>query len=243
MNAEAPSTEPQAKDKDPGPIPRIEVERSGKCIKVYDTPAKLREDLLKGVVARTDKARTVTQKDVEAKTEPEWKTVEAFALANKELRGLYRPVWDYTLKYMWYGALAGFAIKALDTTLLIAQVDEHAFIAWLIVIGGVFASAKWGMVAIVPALIVPPMMGVRANLFITLIGTALVGFLFGAPSGAVAGTVVGHIKRSKAETAPDADPEGGRPYLLGIALPIAFLAAFVPLYLWLMEKGIEWLSK
>lgn len=96
---------------------------------------------------------------------------------------------------------------------------------------------------IIPALIVPPIMGVKANLFVTMITTALAKFLFGVPLCAVAGTVVGHIKKSKAETVPDADPEGRRPYLLGIALPIAFLAAFTSLYLWLTKKGVEWLSK
>ena len=223
------------------PIPRIEVQQSGKPIAVYDTAAKLREDILKGVVAKTDKARTVTQTDKQAKADPKWQTVEAFALAHKELRSLYRPVWDYTLRFAWYGTLAGFAIKALDTTLLIGQIDDRALMAWLIVLGGLLASAKWPM-AFVPAVIIPPMLGVKANLFITLMATALVGFLFGAPLGMIVGTVVGHAKKAKAMTAPDAEPEGRRPYLLGVVWPIAFLAALVPCYLWLMEQMVKWMS-
>ena len=64
----------------------------------------------------------------------------------------------------------------------------------------------------------------------------LVGAVFGAPSGMVVGTIVGHFQKRTAIMAIDAQPEGVRPYVLGLVAPLAFLAVAVPAWIWMSVK-------
>lgn len=223
-------------------VQKIEVQLASGVTRHYETAAQLREQIMSGAVAGADQARRIEQTGTETKPLGKPKTVQEFACANAELRDLYRPVWHTALRFAGYGALAGIALKALDTTVLAFHVDERLGVAWLVTLGCVLATGRWPL-AIIGAIAIPIVFGVKANLFIAVLSMALVGVLFGAPAGLIVGTLVGHFKRTKAVRAPDAGPEGSRPYWLGLALPAAFLVAWTVAYLWLMEEAVEWLGK
>lgn len=164
------------------------------------------------------------------------------AIANADLRSLYRPIWDYTLKYLWCGAIAGFVLKAIDTTMTIFSLNKATGIVWLVILGSLL-SAKDLPFAPFIAMIISLKFGVKANLFITVLTTIPVGFLFGAPLVMVVGTVLGHFKRIKAAKAPDVISEGRRLYILGILAPIIFLMVLIPLYYWFNIKMLDRIQK
>jgi len=212
---------------------------SGKT-QTYASPRDLREDILRGIVSKSMKARTVAIDKNGKRKESKWSSVERIAAKNAELESLYRPVWAYTMKYLWYGTLAGFVLKALHTTLTIFAADETAGIVWLVVLGSLLFIKKWPFAPVVAVIVSSRL--VKANLFITVLATMLVGFVFGGPAGMVIGTLVGHSRKGSCPVAPDAEPEGLRPYLLGVVLPLIILAIAVPLYIWLNWKMAQWRS-
>ncbi len=77
--------------------------------------------------------------------------------------------------------------------------------------------------------------------FAALLATVIIGCLFGCPLGMIVGTVVGYFKAKKIALAPDAEPEGQKPYLLGIVLPFAILIIVVPLYIRLNLLLLSWI--
>lgn len=231
-----------AEEKKAQAVQKIEVELSSEKTRIYDSAAELREAILKSEVSKSFRARTVEYEKDNPKPDQKWSTVETIAVSNAGLRSLYRPVWDYTLKYLGYGVIAAISIKAIDTTVTIFSADGTTGIVWLIVLGSLFFAKKWPLAPAL-AIFLSFKFGVGANLFITVLAIMLVGFLFGAPLGMVVGTIVGHFKRTRATKAPDATPEGWRPYVLGIIAPLLFLVVLVPLYYWFNLKMLEWIQK
>jgi hypothetical protein len=53
--------------------------------------------------------------------------------------------------------------------------------------------------------------------------------------------VVGVLEVAPA-TAPDAEPEGNRPLLLGILAPVGALAVLIPAYIWFNFQLIRWMQ-
>jgi hypothetical protein len=209
----------------------IEVELpSGETRRFF--PEGLRAEILSGRLPRTLRARSLASKPGKNQTEPPWGTVESVAASNKELRGIYRPVWDTVLLFAGYGAIAGIALKAIDTTVSLFAIDVGIGMAWLafaFFAGIGSADKKWGAWWI-GALAVSIWTGM--NLFMTAGATALVGALFGVPAGMMVGTIVGLAKSGRAVRAPDAEVEGSRPVLLGLAVPAVALAVLIPAYVW-----------
>lgn len=64
-------------------------------------------------------------------------------------------------------------------------------------------------------------------LFRISVGTLFAGAMLGGSLGLVIGTIVGHLRRNKAIQAPDAIPEGFKPYILGFLFPLLFLIVFL----------------
>ncbi|MDD2737074.1 MAG: hypothetical protein PHF56_24330 [Desulfuromonadaceae bacterium] len=220
---------------------RFEVVSCNDETMTFDSVTELREAILGGLVTRELNVRKVTVDASEKRLESAWVPVEKFVAGYSELRALYRPIWHFTKQYAWYGVIAGFALKAVDTTITIFTANETAGLVWLLVIGSLLLSKKFPLA---PAMVVfmTFKFGVQANFFITALATMLVGAMFGAPGGMVVGTIVGHCKQKSMTTAPDAEPEGKRPYWLGIGLPVLTLAALIPLYIWFNVKLVEWMA-
>ena len=229
-------------------VQKIEVEIATEGSHIYDSTAELREAILKGEVAKSFRARIIQYKNGDPLPSKNWRTVEKVALASTDLRSLYRPVWNYTLKFLLYAALVGIALKAIDTSITFFSVNPEIGVLWILLIGAHILSVKlplsiplaWGGLFLLSLAENAP--NFCLIFFIAGLTTAFVGFIFGAPFGMIIGTIVGHFKR-EGDKAPDAVPEGSRPYLLGIILPIVFLLVLIPFYLWFNRMIIVWLQK
>jgi hypothetical protein len=210
----------------------------------FDSADALREDILRGTVPKSAKARSAKAGKDGKKTESEWSTVEKVSVRNEKLRSLYRPVWSYTMKFLMYGIVAGIILKGIDTVVLFFRVNALAGFLLLAVWAALLASGKWrgSSVVLVIAIIASIRFGIGTNLFMVVLGAMFIGSIFGAPAGMLVGTIVGLFRRGKGEVAPDAGPEGGRPLLLGIVVPLSVLAIIVPLYIWFNMKLPEWLG-
>ena len=74
----------------------------------------------------------------------------------------------------------------------------------------------------------------QVNVFVILgaaFGVVLMGSIFGGAAGMIIGTIVGYFRLKSIDLAPDHEPEGARPYLLGILVPAVILAIAVLFYL------------
>lgn len=230
-------------------VQKIEVEFTPEKTRLYDSTDELRDAILRGEVNKTFKARMVQYDDGKPKPDENWRKVEKIALADAKLRSLYRPVWGYTLRFLGYGALAGIALKSIDTTVTMFALNPEIGILWLLLIGAHILSVKWG--PSIPlawgGLLLLSFGEGMPNLcfmfFAAGLSTALVGCIFGAPAGMIVGTVVGHLKRKRTPKAPDAGPEGAKPYLVGIILPLGALLVLIPIYLWFNTMILDWLQQ
>jgi hypothetical protein len=224
----------------PGRGPRLDVEVPFGPARTFDSVAGLRDAVLAGALPRSSRIRTVTVADDGAVTEGSWTTIEAMASRRAELRAVYRPVWDHTMRFVSYGMIAGCVLKGLDTTVLLFSINPGLGMAWLLVVGSLIASSRWPIAPLL-AMFFCFKAGVAANLFVTVLGVMAVGCALGAPAGMLIGTLVGHFRRDRLPVAPDAEPEGRRPYLLGAVLPAIGLLIAIPFYLWLSVKAFEWM--
>jgi len=242
--ATAPAVDAAAAPSTPssGSRSRFEVEAPSGTAVEFDSVVGLRDAILAGGVPGSSRVRTVTVAENGLATEGAWTTIAAMANRRTELRAAYRPIWDHTMRFVSYGMLAGCILKGLDTTILLFSIDGGVGIAWLLVVGSLIASSRWPMAPLVAAFVCFKF-GVAANFFVTALGVVAVGCALGAPAGMLVGTLVGHFRKDRLPVAPDAEPEGVRPYLLGAVLPGIGLAAAIPSYLWLSVKAFEWMSQ
>lgn len=140
-------------------------------------------------------------------------------------------IWQYTMTYGKYGAIAGCCLKAIDTTITMYSIDQVTGNVWMLVAGSLFLTKKWPMAPVVP-LLLSFKFGVRVNLFISFLATMLVGVLFGFPAGMIVGTIIGHYKLRNATDRGSLEQEGSRPYVVGLALPMIVLLLLTYSYYW-----------
>jgi hypothetical protein len=110
-----------------------------------------------------------------------------------------------------------------------------------VTVGSLVLASRWGWAPFL-AIYVTFRLGIGVNLFVAALAAGFVGVALGAPVGLLVGAVVGHVRKGRVRTAPDAPPEGARPYILGVALPLIYLAVAIPTYVWLSLKALEWLA-
>jgi hypothetical protein len=206
----------------------------------YRSAETLREHILDGRFPEGSRARAVTLLDGQENPTSEWADMVDFATNHPEFRSAYRPVWDKALTFMGYGTFVGIGLKLLDTTFTMFAIDQAVGILWLIVVGSLILSSRWPLAPLV-AIYFTVKAGIGINLFFAALTSGLVGAAFGVPVGLVIGTVVGHLRRNDVRTAPDAPPEGRRPYMLGLAVPAIYLSLAIPAYVWFNMKAVEWL--
>jgi hypothetical protein len=174
----------------------------------------------------------------------EWATLGQLIHDNFSLRVLYEPMWAHISHGFWYGAIAGIALKSLDTTVSLFNADPNgaAGLLFLMVIGSLFLTRYFSLAPLV-AVFIAIKAGFTVNFFFMFLGASAVGIMFGGPFGALIGAIVGLIRKNRLPKVPDGKPEGSSPYLWGILVPVIFLSTTIPLYLyWLMPKVIDWLA-
>ena len=209
---------------------------------VFDSVDGLKNDILQGTVAKGMKVRSVVIDEDGQRTEGAWDSVQNFAVANNAFRSLYRPVWHCTVKFLAYGAIVGCALKAMDTTVTFFRMAPILGVVWLVVLGSLLVAHKWPLAPLAAMAASFYILDNHTNFFAAVFATMLVGAGFGAPTGMAIGTVVGRLRKGRTRIAPDAVSEGYRPYLLGLVLPLAFLAVAIPCYVWLNMRIYEWMS-
>lgn len=209
---------------------------------VYQDWETLREAIVQGTVRKSMLARVVKESDLQ-KEEVEgasWQTIEAMTKTNDDLDALYHPIWATAKKYMLYGVIACVILKALDTTLMLFAAAPPVGILWLLTIGSLFVKKWWAPFAVI---YISVKMGIAANLFMTAMAVGLVGAAFGVPLGLLVGTLVGYWKSRHSALARDAEDEGSRPWIYGLAVPSAALVALGWFYfIWLMPRLVEWMA-
>lgn len=222
----------------------LQIDRQTSTVE-YEDYGKLHTDILSGILRKDDKARILVKSIPEkkdAKKEPKWSTLEKVSSVNFKLRTLYRPVWAYTMKACGIGVLVGIVIKAIDTTVLLFSANLGLGILWLMIVGSLTVT-KWIPWAPFLMIVILIIAKVKANLWITWLAVMAIGAIFGAPGGMVVGTIIGHFKKDKFPRAMDAAPEGAKPYVFGLLIPLVFLAVAFPLYLfWFTPMVMQWLS-
>jgi hypothetical protein len=222
--------------------PRFEVTlTSGEC-KSYCSETELHDDIFHGLIPRSAPACRIDSNENSRRSVRKWSTVERLASSDAKLRALYRPVWSYTLRYLLYGSLVGIVLKCIDTSITLFVIDAKLGLVWLGCIGSLLVSKKWPAAPVI-AIVAAVSVGVRCNLFMTILGTMLVGFSIGGPLGMIVGTIMGHVRKRSIPTAPDAVSEGNKPLIWGLVAPALFLSTWIPLYVMLSIKAIEWLQR
>lgn len=176
-------------------------------------------------------------------------------MSNNQLRGLYQPIWTQAAKYMWYGAIIGCAVKSINTMVIFFGVHARLGQLWLAIMGllliGPFVPQKLKQFFYPFCLLMAAQVFQdRSFLFFkalnitfgAIFGVIVVGCLFGIPTGLIVGTLVGYFRRKINSIAPDAEPEGNRPYIKGLLLPISFLIIAIPLYIWFNMNLEKWFN-
>jgi len=186
---------------------------------------QVKAEELKAKVMRAEVGRETPCRIVAAPgaKQTEWAPLDKLARKLPGLDVLYRPIRHYALQGLAIGAAVGYVLKALDSVAGFLMVDHPQAQGIGLMLGAVLA--------------------LPFNPFIAMLAVMLVGFLTIGPVGAFIGGLVGWHKARRGRAAPDARPESGATYFMAFGLPGVFLAAWVPTYVWLNYKMIEWLAK
>ena len=239
--------EKRIKEENTTMTPAIEVRHTDGQVVGYADFKDMRQAILDGKLLRTQEARVVVYDKKRDKT-GKWTNVEKIANSNWQTSILYRPIWAHTMRGMMIAWYVGFVLKVLDTAVLYFQIDSLIGLLWTIFGGAiavsiVFKKVRWAMPAAVVVGLIAIFKG-GGNLWLGALAAGIISFLVAAPFGMTIGTIVGHARRRNLPRALDAVPEGAKPYVLGIVVPLVVSAIFIPLYLlWLNPMIIRWLSK
>lgn len=192
----------------------------------------LQEDVLSSNLSRSARIRKIPAGIDPNRWVAKYSTMEK----HRDLRSLYRPVWDRALKYAKYGAFAGSILAGIGAASGVFWADEttsrisYASLA-LVVLSFPLFKVVPKIAAFVSAVgfVLWYQVG-HADMSLLLVALiVMVGSCSATVSaGAIVGTVAGHFGKTKLRLAPDAQPEV-RPYLvaliLAVVLPVAISAA------------------
>lgn len=199
----------------------------------YRDMDQLREDILSGKLKKSWQARKykVSKDGNLPEKMPPFSNLETALTGELSLHRLYKPIWAHTRNYLIYGVLIGIGLKFLETTLAQFAASGKLGGTWLVVCLALIVGSRFKL-----ALVIAVVAGIitRVNIFAFLgaaFGVVLAGAIFGGPVGMIIGTIVGYFRAKSVVLAPDHEPEGARPFLLGILVPAAILAIAVPFYL------------
>ena len=225
----------------------IEVRRIDSQVVSYEDFKEMRQAILDGKLQRTQEARAVIY-DKKGEKTGKWVSVEKVADRDYRTQLLYRPIWAHTMRGMMIGWYVGFILKALDTAILYFQTNSKIGILWTIftiasAVGFISKKLRWTWSAAVVVGFIAILIG-GGNFWMGALAAGIISFLAAAPFGMAIGTIFGLARRRSLPRALDAVPEGAKPYILGILVPLVVAAVFIPFYLlWLNPMIIGWLSK
>ena len=194
--------------------------------------------------------------------ESSWLPLEVFAKNHFRLSLLYSPIESFLQYGLLVGTGVGFFLERFllisPTSFLLPFLFPFTFILPAVLIFLVFRffiGQKQANVfvrnmvvfAVVP-IVLDGILGIVSGRFL-LTGQSikslmimnflesailLKGGIFGGPLGAILGTGVGYVRSKYFPKAPDAEPEGTRPYRIGLLYPAIFMLVTWPLsYFWL----------
>ena len=216
--------------KKPGstPQPYFEIGLPDGEKRLFKTKREIRDAIVAGEVPRT-----ATIGGTALPGAQQAQSVETWATAN-DMQSLYRPVWSRTMKGALIGALVVAALKFIDTFVGIAILNPGAALLFVAVVA-FLASPKWKPQIGFAGFMIWQQANLPFGAFNTLLGAwfgvCVFAAVFGISSGMAVGTAVGYLRVSRIPKAPDAQPEGSRPAIWGLAVPLTFFVAAVVVYL------------
>jgi hypothetical protein len=222
-------------------------------IRDFETANELREQILAGGIPQESPCRRASKYGYQ------WKPLRKIASRFPELVPLYRPVWAHALRGLYLGIALTAIIQGvlllpplfrispilggLFTLTPVLLLSGAAARSWPLILGSVFAPFSITPVLRLlfglresGVLQIPKFPDVLFFLIALSAGVLALALTVGAPLCMVIGTIVGHCRRSKARLAPDAAPEGSRPYWLGIGLATLVLCAGIVMQI----LGMSW---
>jgi Ankyrin repeats (3 copies) len=166
----------------------------------------------------------------------EWSTMELLAAKQGKLAPWYRPIASLATRGALFGALAGIALKLLDTTAAMVIVDSPMGLAMVLLILS-FGIAKWMPIA-------PALAGAFAGIttgvgiFVAVLTAGAIGTVLGLPAGAMVGGLIGIRRGRGAKVAPDREPEGAADVIRWVIIPAILFAVLVYIYLWVFNPWV-----
>jgi hypothetical protein len=220
------------------PVFGFEVEFSEGVTRRFDSAEEIRAAILLGEVPKAAHIRALG-------ASPGGKTavVEEWAKSHAKLRSLYTPVWSLSLRGAFVGLIVVGVLKSLDTFALLFAVNPAAAILWLL-IGVALFSPKWKLQLMVAVFV----FGWNSGLNVTMLwgawfGVAVFAAVFGITAGMPVGTIIGLLRARHLATAPDAAPEGSKPLIWGLAVPLAVFGAAAIAYVQIFMPAIVSMTK
>ena len=159
----------------------------------------------------------------------QWTKLEQFTLEVPTLYAMYHPIWTFTVQGFQYGLVIGIILKILDLMIGIGLANEKMLIPFIFIASSIVLS-KWISIAPIIVGVLLAREGYGLTPWMMMAGASVVGMVFGGAVGALIGTLIGYIKRSKQLTAADAIDESDKIRLWGILLPSISIIVFGFLY-------------
>jgi hypothetical protein len=211
----------------------FEIDFSGGVTRQFGSAEAVRAAILRGEVPKAAPIRALG-----ASRNSKAIVVEDWARSNSRLRSIYAPVWSSSLKGAVVGLIVVGILKSLDSLVLLFSVNPPAAILWLLVGAGIF-SPKWKAQFMAAALFASFKTGIP---FMTLwgawFGVAAFAAVFGISAGMPVGTIVGLLRAKNHPTAPDANSEGSKPVIWGLAVPLAVFVTAAVAYVQLIAPAL-----
>jgi hypothetical protein len=204
-----------------------------------------KEELKNGLINGRFNSACTIESHVKVK-EGTWKqeniTVKKFLQNFKELRMLYRPVWNHAIIGLKTGIIAGIAIKVLDTTIFLSSVDQTLGILFIVAMALMFIPKIGIMGMIIAGFVIGKI--TQVNIFLLAMVACLTGMILGCLPGMFIGGIVGLIRRGKLPKAHDAIIESiptlstmiGLPLIGGFGIIYSYLVYLNPFLIGILEK-------
>ena len=236
-----------------------------------DSVRALRKEILEGTINRTHSIRRLPDigkdpySDKEA-ADIEWNTVEQVAKEDPSLGFLYWPIRTHSKLGLGVGTIIAYVFYYLYPWYLTREVyflasslaDDIVFLV-LCLVAGVYYIRKNRVYdfifAVVLLIFLLPGEFWGNNVSLTnqlwidtfwftwgIFGALFFGGLWGGPIGAIIGTIIGHFRAKSLPRAPDAKPEGARPYFIGLGYSSVMLLMAIPLTWWCYPLFLKSLS-
>lgn len=206
-----------------------------------DIKGSLRRDIISGLLPMSCAAKKqVVSKGKAATTSG---TLRDVAKSMFSLDCLYRPVWAHAIRGIAWGAIIGIGLKLLDTAVTLFVINPLLGLLMVAAIASLFIP-RGGLYVMGAIIYIMIKTGVSMNLYMMMMGAALVGALLGTLPGMAIGGLVGLVRSVSLPRAHNAVREPGVPILTAFLLPAGGGAALLYFYVfWFNPMLATWLAK